>query len=193
MCDHFCKDMQPWKHSVPCCHSHRVCIWDAADYGLTTGDKTTCKHFFFFKNGSFISDQAECYTVELNLCLFREKKKQGLSKQESWGGGRGGSQEFDSQIAKTDCFNFPLSVHFLKLFGGQWVNWIKSTEKNKRHYKWKISLSCSKCKKIFSTCKLTMGQTAVSLAGPAHFKCFTPKVPFCLSLLLSNTFLGAKF
>lgn len=55
-------------------------------------------------------------------------------------------------------------------------------------------MSYSKCKKIFLTHKLlTLGQIAVSLAGPAQPQCFTPKAPFCFPLLLSNTFLVGKF
>lgn len=94
-------------------------------------------NIFFNKNESFISDQAECYIVELNLSLFRKKKCKDLSKQENiWGEKK--RSRFGSQNAKTHCFNFPLLCFiFSSYLADSEVNWIKSTGKNKRTYKMK--------------------------------------------------------
>lgn len=131
-------------------------------------------NIFFYNNESFISDQAECYIAELNLCLFRKKKVQGPFQTRDYLGGKKKVKGLAHKMPKHTASTFRFCVLFSQVI---WRT-VKSTESNQQgkireRTKWKISLSYSKCKKIFSTYKLlTLGADSSFPGSPSSPQVF---------------------
>lgn len=123
----------PWRHaalqvlsatlpSTP--HVH----WRCSRLWAYHWSKPPANTFFFFKNESFISDQAERYTGELNLCLFGKKKKKMLGpfqEREYLG------KKKRLRVRFTNCRNRLLQLSASVLIFSSWWT-VKSSESNQQ-------------------------------------------------------------
>lgn len=85
-------------------------------------------NIFFYNNESFISDQAECYIAELNLCLFGKKKVQGPFQTREYLGGKKKVKGLVHKMPKHTASTFRFCVLFCQVI---WRT-VKSTESNQQ-------------------------------------------------------------